>query len=204
MRNPYSGDVQYGTFTIPFLSGFSGHSNGWIQSYFDLSDYAGEEVTIRFRFGTDDNTAAAGDAWYVDEVEVLDLLNYNGQACVTADASNSACAILPEKGVIVQPATVGTDEIFASNRIALTALPNPASDLLHLTVDQPLSGAVSASLFPPTAGSSELHSQWPERRSGTDPGRAGSAVRRLSGAAGKRGGRGCAESGDKIEVRSER
>lgn len=147
VRNPYSGNVQYGTFTIPFLSGFSGHSNGWIQSYFDLSDYAGEEVTIRFRFGTDDNTAAAGDAWYVDEVEVLDLLNYNGQACVTADASNSACAILPEKGVIVQPATVGTEEVFASNRIALTALPNPASDLLHLTVDQPLSGPVRASLF---------------------------------------------------------
>lgn len=147
IRNPYSGDIQYGTFAIPYLSGFSGNSNGWIQSYFDLSDFAGEEVTIRFRFGTDDNTAAAGDAWYIDEVEVLDMLNYNGQACVTADASNSACAILPEKGVIMQPAIVGTQEVFAANQIALTAQPNPASDLLHLTVDQTLSGTVRASLI---------------------------------------------------------
>jgi hypothetical protein len=136
IRNPYSGDIQYSTFGIPYLSAFSGNSNGWIQSYFDLSDYAGQEVSIRFRFATDDNTATAGDAWYVDEVEVMDMLNYNGQACVTADGSNSACAIMTEKGVIV-----------SAHQIALTAQPNPASDLLHLTVDQPLSGTVRASLI---------------------------------------------------------
>ena len=147
IRNPYSGDVQYSTFGIPYLSAFSGNSNGWIQSYFDLSDYAGQEVTIRFRFATDDNTAAEGDAWYVDEVEVIDMLNYNGQACVTADASNTACAVMPEKGVIVQPAIVGTQELVSDHQIALTALPNPASDLLHLSVDQPLSGTVRASLI---------------------------------------------------------
>ena len=37
--------------------------------------------------------------------------------------------------------------LFRSNQITLTAQPNPASDLLHLTVDQPLSGAVRASLI---------------------------------------------------------
>ncbi len=147
IRNPYSGDIQYGTFAIPYLSGFSGNSNGWIQSYFDLSDYAGQEVTIRFRFGTDDNTAAAGAAWYIDEVEVMDMLNYNGQACVTADASITACASMTEKGVIVQPATVGTHDVLATNQIRLTAQPNPANDLLHLSVDQPLTGAVRASLI---------------------------------------------------------
>jgi uncharacterized repeat protein (TIGR01451 family) len=146
-RNTYPASVQYATFGIPYLSAFSGNSNGWIQSYFDLSDFAGQEVTIRFRFATDDNTATAGDAWYVDEVEVLDMLNYNGQACVTADGSNSACAIAKERGVIVQPAFVATQEVTAVHQISLTAQPNPASELLHLSVDQPLTGAVRASLM---------------------------------------------------------
>lgn len=145
-RNGYPGGIQYGTFAIPFLSGFSGNSGGWVQSYFDVSDFAGEEVTIRFRFGTDDNTASAGDAWYVDEVEVLDMLNYNGEACVTADGSNSACAVVKERGVVVQPAFVGTHEVLSTHQIALNAQPNPASDLLHLSVDQPLNGDVRASL----------------------------------------------------------
>lgn len=147
VRNGYPYDVQYTTFAIPYLSGFSGNSNGWVQSYFDLSDYAGEEVTIRFRFATDDNTANAGDAWFVDEVEVMDMLNYNGQVCVTADASNSACAIMKEKGVIMQPAIVGTHEVAAAHQITLKAQPNPASDLLHLSVDQALNGDVRASLL---------------------------------------------------------
>lgn len=40
IRGGYDGAVQYGTFAIPFLYGFSGNSNGWKQSYFDLSNYA--------------------------------------------------------------------------------------------------------------------------------------------------------------------
>ena len=146
VRNGYPYDVQYTTFAIPYLSGFSGNSNGWVQSYFDLSDFAGQEVTFRFRFGTDDNTAAAGDAWFVDEVEVMDMLNYNTQACVTADGSNSACADMKEKGVVVQPAVVGTNDVADARQLSFKAQPNPATDLLHLSVDQDLSGDVRASL----------------------------------------------------------
>ncbi|MCA0237162.1 MAG: M36 family metallopeptidase [Bacteroidetes bacterium] len=145
-RNSYPASVQYSTFGIPYLSAFSGNSNGWLQSYFDISDYAGEEVTIRFRFATDDNTANPGDAWLVDEVEVLDMLNYNSQACVTADGSNSACAVAKERGVIVQPAIVGTQDVIAANALGLVAQPNPADDLLHLSTSQALSGDVRATL----------------------------------------------------------
>lgn len=147
IRNGYPGDIQYGTFAIPFLSGFSGTSDGWVQSYFDISDFSGQEVTFRFRFGTDDNTANAEDAWYIDEVEAMDMLNYNGQVCVTADGSNSACAVMPEKGVIMQPAIVATQELSTAYQIGLVAQPNPANDLLHLSVDQPLTGNVRVSLI---------------------------------------------------------
>ena len=70
LRNGYTADIQYATFAIPLLEAFSGSTNEeWIYSYLDLSDYQGEEIYVRFRFGTDDNTGvtAANPGWFVDE-----------------------------------------------------------------------------------------------------------------------------------------
>jgi uncharacterized repeat protein (TIGR01451 family) len=147
LRNGYPGDIQYGTFAIPFLSGFSGNSNGWVQSYINLSDFAGQEVAFRFRFGTDDNTTVPGDAaWYVDEMEALDLFNYNSEACVTADGGDQACAQMAEAGVVVNPLTVSTSEPDALNAFDLMVQPNPASDMLYLSASQSLEGALRATL----------------------------------------------------------
>ncbi|MDO8367435.1 MAG: M36 family metallopeptidase [Saprospiraceae bacterium] len=145
IRGGYDGAVQYGTFAIPFLDGFSGNSNGWKQSYFDLSEYSGKDITFRFRFGSDDNTAPADGAWYIDEVEIMDLFNYAGEACITADGGNQACASAPEYGVIVQPATVGTDEPNKQS-IPMLVQPNPADDMLHISLGQALEGQVVATL----------------------------------------------------------
>ncbi len=145
IRGGYDGTVQYSTFAIPFLSGFSGNSNGWKQSYFDLSDFSGKEITFRFRFGSDLADAPVDGAWYIDEVEVMDLFNYAGEACITADGGDQACASAPEYGIIVQPVTVGTDE---PNKQAIPMLvqPNPADDLLNISLGQALEGQVVATL----------------------------------------------------------
>jgi len=42
---------------------FSGSSNGWIQSYFDLSDFAGQTILIAFDFGSDGSVNHEG--WYI-------------------------------------------------------------------------------------------------------------------------------------------
>ncbi len=145
IRGGYDGGVQYATFAIPYLSGFSGNSEGWKQSYFDMTEYAGKTITFRFRFGSDANTAPANGGWYVDEVEALNLFHYAGEACVT-DATDQACTIAPEYGVIVEPTLVGTKE---PNEQALPMLvqPNPADDLLHISLGQALQGQVAVSLL---------------------------------------------------------
>jgi hypothetical protein len=148
-RNPYPRRVEYSTFAIPYLNGFSGNSNGWIQSYFDLSDYAGEEVTIRFNFGTNDDGAnpQTQGAWYVDEIEVMDILNYDTEACVTDNDGDKACARAPERGVIVQPGLVGIDEPGHANAFPLQVQPNPAADFLYITPGRPLEGPVQVQLL---------------------------------------------------------
>lgn len=145
IRGGYEGAVQYTTFAIPFLSGFSGNSNGWKQSYFDMSAFAGKNITFRFRFGSDAADAPIGGAWYIDEVEVMDLFNYEGEACITADGGDQACASAPEHGVIVQPVTVGTDEP-AKQNISMLVQPNPADDVLHISLGQALEGQVLTTL----------------------------------------------------------
>ena len=145
-RNPYPRKVDYQTFAIPFISGYSGNSNGWVQSYFDLSDYAGQEVTIRFHFGTNlDQNPLPDGAWYVDEIDVMDMLNYDTEACVSDDNGDHACAKAPERGVIVQPGLVGTKEPDA-NTLPMQVQPNPAYDFLHISLGQAVEGPVRVQL----------------------------------------------------------
>lgn len=146
IRGGYDGGVQYETFAIPFLNGFSGNSNGWKQSYFDLSAFLGKTITFRFRFGSDAAQAPVNGAWYIDEVEVVDLFNYTGEACVTDASAAEACAIAPEYGIIVEPTTgVATDE---PNQLDLAMLvqPNPANDVLHISLGKALDGPVVVTL----------------------------------------------------------
>jgi hypothetical protein len=146
IRGGYDGGVQYATFAIPFLDGFHGNSNGWKQSYFDLSDYAGKDITFRFRFGSDAADAPVNGAWYIDEVEVMDLFNYTGQACITDGSGDQACAVAPEYGVIVQPVLVNTNEPDNAG-IPMQVQPNPADDFLFISLEQALQGQVNASLI---------------------------------------------------------
>jgi extracellular elastinolytic metalloproteinase len=132
IRNPYDGNVQYGTFAIPFLSGFSGSSNGWIQSYIDMSDFLGEQVAFRFRFGSDDNTG--GVHWIVDDVEMMELFKYDESACITSSQGDNICVKAPEQGTIVNPInTVNTKDDLKSE-ILLNVQPNPATDMLRISV----------------------------------------------------------------------
>lgn len=142
-RNPYPYKVDYFTFSVPYLNGFSGNSNGWVQSYFDLSDYAGQDVTMRFRFGT--NATGPSGYWYVDEMEAMDMLNFDGTACVTS-GGDQACAKAPARGVIVQPGTVGALEP-GNHQLPMRVQPNPANDFLHISLGHALTGSVQLQLM---------------------------------------------------------
>lgn len=71
----------------------------------------------------------------------MDLFHYAGEACITDVTGDQACASAPEYGVIVQPVTVGTDEP-SKQAIPMLVQPNPADDVLHISVGQALEGQV--------------------------------------------------------------
>jgi len=146
VRSPYTAKIPYSTFAIAGLSGFSGKSSSWIQSYIDLSNYAGQSIKIRFRVGTNNDSGNAPTAlWYVDDLEQVQLVNFDGQACVTYAGGTPTCAKSPESGVIVNR---GTSSLFeaAANTLPMLVQPNPASDLLNITLGEAVNGPLHLSL----------------------------------------------------------
>ncbi|MEW9053479.1 MAG: immune inhibitor A domain-containing protein [Neobacillus sp.] len=54
---------------IESMPGFTGNSNGWVKQAFDLSEYAGEEIQLRFSYQTDWGTTELG--FFADNIKVL-------------------------------------------------------------------------------------------------------------------------------------
>jgi uncharacterized repeat protein (TIGR01451 family) len=147
IRAGYNNKIAYGTFAIPFISGFSGNSNGWVRSYLDMSEYSDQEILFRFRFGSDAAVNVPDGGWVIDQVDLMDMVNYDSEACVTADGGDQACANAPEKGVIVDTdATVGTNDPI-TDALGLRVQPNPASEVLTLLIGESASGPVQITVI---------------------------------------------------------
>ncbi|MCH2084928.1 MAG: M36 family metallopeptidase, partial [Saprospiraceae bacterium] len=130
-RGSYRGQLAYAAFAIPNISGFWGNSNGVVTSYVELEEWAGESVYLRFRFGSDANTAAQG--WTVDDIEIIDMYNYNSEACVTSNEGDTACDEASAKGTVVE---VGDPTSITSidTPTNVSVFPNPAKDLLNVAI----------------------------------------------------------------------
>ena len=137
-KNGYPGFIAYGTFVVPNLQAFSGNSGGFIPTYVDLSEYAGQTIRLRFRFGTDEQVAGLG--WFVDDVEFMDLVSYNGTACVTSDQGDQACAAADGKGTLVESAfPTSTEEVAPDFRLGVWPNPTDGSLTLGIRSDEVLS-----------------------------------------------------------------
>ncbi|HHH50308.1 MAG TPA: DUF11 domain-containing protein, partial [Saprospiraceae bacterium] len=131
-RNGYSGLLRYTTFAIPNAKGFWGKSDEFVGSYIDLSSFAGEDILVQFRFATD--ASVSGIGWFIDDFELMDLYNYQSQACVSSNEGDMVCAYAPEKGTLVESNTsVPTQNLTASN-FDLSIFPNPAKDILNVNI----------------------------------------------------------------------
>lgn len=133
-RGGYEGFIQYATFVIPDFGAFYGNSNGYKATYVDLSEYAGQEVILRWNFATDDNTAPAGGGWWLDDIEVMDMINYDGEACATSDQGDEACANASGRGTVVEsqlPVSVGSP---IDPTVKMNVFPNPTDDLINLAI----------------------------------------------------------------------
>jgi len=137
-RNTYPRAIDYGSFVIPFLSGYSGKSNGYIDTWIDLNAFLGETVNLRFRYATDDTSVDGEiyDGWYIDDFEYIDIITYNGEACVTSDEGDNACQILPDRGIKIEPqeSPNAADDI-EDPSLDFNAFPNPANNFVNLTIN---------------------------------------------------------------------
>jgi len=147
IRNTYNSPLAYGTIPIPNLQAFSGNSEGWITTYIDLSDLVGEEFNFRFRFGSDLEVVPSGlnPGWFIDDIEIMDMVNFNAEACVMSNEGDMACAAAEEAGTIVDSAvpTSVSDPLPAES---VRVFPNPATDLLNVALDLEASGPALISI----------------------------------------------------------
>lgn len=134
--NGLTGELSYSTFAVPNLKGFSGYSNGFIPSVASLKKYAGKNVQARFRFGTIDpnlSTIAGTKGWSIDNIEYLDAVYYNTEACVSSALGDNICLTAKGKGTLVEPSKITATKDL-SNEFSSSIFPNPSSDNVTITL----------------------------------------------------------------------
>lgn len=145
LRGDYRGKLPYNTFAIPNLYGFWGNSNGYFGTYIDLRPYLGENIIVRWRFGTDASVDA--DGWYVDNIEIMDLLAYQSEACVSSDQNDLTCAEISQNGIFVESDGVVNSEELPNEVESVRIFPNPARDQINMAVQSRVSGPATLRLF---------------------------------------------------------
>lgn len=135
IRNGYTGALSYNTFVIPNLVGFSGDSGDeFAATYVDISDWMGETIQVRFRFGNDTGAEVDDGGWLIDDIEYQDMFSYNSEACVTTAEGDNACAIAPNEGTIVESAEFN-NTVEKLQDVTITTYPNPVNNLLNIGID---------------------------------------------------------------------
>ena len=139
-RNGYNGPLSYFAIPLPELRAFYGDSKTFIPTYVDLNELNNQEINLQFRFGSNDNRNATG--WFIDDIEIMDMFNYNSEACVSADGLETVCAEALEKGTIVEPQFTIPNRDVNTIPLKLEVFPNPAADLVYCTINLPKANEV--------------------------------------------------------------
>lgn len=138
LRNGYNTGIDYSTFAIPSLDGYTGSSDSkYIDSYIDLSPYKGKKVFIRFRYGTNEENGVDAEiefpGWSIDDLEVVDLSGTTTMACIySGDKENLNCS--PIQNVIFRSTNDVNDVEDIENVGKVAISPNPAKDYVSIDI----------------------------------------------------------------------
>lgn len=148
IRNPYTSIVGFTTFAIYNIQAFWGDSDGWRDTYISLADYKNQEINIRFNFGTNDTGAPGGpdDGWFVDEIEQIDMVNYNSELCLTTQQGDNVCTTAPGGGTIIEAVISTSSEEVIHEKLDAKVFPNPTADILNVDIFSPKPGLTTLSL----------------------------------------------------------
>ena len=130
-KNPYRGLVDYGTLKDNTAKGFWGVQDSFVSSYVDLKSYNGQNIKVRFRFVSDTSVSALG--WFLDDVAVMDMYNYNSKATVISAQKDTASAEVLYRGTVVEPTVFSATKEIASD-LKVKVFPNPTDDILNVNI----------------------------------------------------------------------
>lgn len=130
-KGPYRGKLSYQTFVVPNLKAWWGLSNQFTPVAIDLKSYVGQSINFRLRFGTDTLVSKLG--WFVDDIAVMDMFNYDTRVRLSSAQGDTASAGVLGRGTIVEP-TLGTPTTEITEGSKLRVFPNPTNDLLNINL----------------------------------------------------------------------
>ncbi|MCP4711716.1 MAG: T9SS type A sorting domain-containing protein [Planctomycetes bacterium] len=136
--------VPYSDPDIPGLDnepGFTGPSNGWLQSTFDLTDFIGNTITVRFRFGSDSGINRAG--WFIDNV----LISGTVEAIEDNDRVDAPGYFLEQNYPNpFNPATTISFQIATKERVTINVY-SPSGRLVKELVDESLPAGLHTAVW---------------------------------------------------------
>lgn len=139
IRQGYTGRIAPRTLGESDLDGFWGGQPDFQASYVDLAAFLGEDFSVRFRFGANQETSQnplVTEGWYVDDVAIFDMVNYQSEACVTTAEGDQTCAEARQGGTIVEveELTTSTEELVANAEVSI--FPNPAISRINVQLSE--------------------------------------------------------------------
>ncbi len=149
-RNGYNGAIDYQTFVIPNFSTWYGNSDGYQASYVDMKDWKGKKIFTRFNFGSSDDNAIGAPTngyWTVDDYELMDMVNYNPETCLNFDGGTEECIVAEGRGIVVESQVISGTKNVQNSGISFGIFPNPASEILNISVQSLETGKADLSLL---------------------------------------------------------
>lgn len=146
-KNPFTGKVDYSTFTLPNIRGFSGRSNGFIQTFADLSEFRNTDFKFKFRFGANATGPSRNIPWSVDNIEILDAFFYDSEVCVTSNEGDTYCTTAENRGTLVEAGDFVSSTAFQTTAMDLSVFPNPNFGKLNLLFRNLAQGNLEIDLF---------------------------------------------------------
>ena len=142
VRGGYNSTLAFGLLAIPNLGGYSGltQQGDFQDAYLDLSQFNGQDVSIRFRFATQDldgdgdvDEFPAENGWYIDDFELMDVESYFTSANIAADNADMIETEVLETFINSDFGSATKD--LEEEGVSITLFPNPVDNVLNLAVN---------------------------------------------------------------------
>jgi len=135
VRGKYPGELAYTSVSLPGLPGFSGNSKDWVHSFVDLKKYDTKDLYFSFFYGASDGDATL-DNWYLDNLEMVDAVFVNSQACISVDNGPEECLEAVEMGTYIKHNNKLSTKNTGKNSIVSSIFPNPGNGSLNISWKQ--------------------------------------------------------------------